>query len=307
MFNKACFALGALCLALSFPSTTAAPPRGIWSTVMNPIISFSVSMTTKAASSPTTAALDTSTDEPDLPRLTQSTNTSHSCANIFCLPLSPWTKSAPQPTPTSVASASVCSQDSSPSGTPPSMGFNFTDACDANTDMAEDCRVTLNCDNGRGLYPTCERGKCRCLARECFRRSMCSSLGQCREFDEPVCVKDGNDTDGLGVCGCRPRVTGCLFRENPHHYCAAGSNCTERHFSLYPEFPYCSTGDSRYPLGRCECRHFDCARTGGKRDYEVCKDLVDCDSNVLGSRPYCSLKYGDESKGTEDGYCTCGS
>ncbi|KAL7941580.1 hypothetical protein V8C42DRAFT_334121 [Trichoderma barbatum] len=195
----------------------------------------------------------------------------------------------------------------SPSRTPSAMTFNFTDVCDSNTDMAEDCRVTLSCDTGRGLYPTCERRKCQCLAKECFRRSMCPSLGQCRDFDEHVCVRDANGDEALGTCGCEPRVTSCHLEENPHHYCAAGSNCTGKHFSLYPEFPHCSTGDSRYPFGRCECRHFDCSRTGGERDYEMCKDLIDCDSNPLGSRPCCSLKYGDEGKDKEDGYCTCGS
>ncbi|KAL7798274.1 hypothetical protein V8C37DRAFT_250839 [Trichoderma ceciliae] len=309
-FTKVCFILEALGLILSLPYAVAAPQRGIWSTMMNPFasISFSVSMTTEgASSSPTLTAWDSSTEDPDLWQLTQSTNSSHSCTNIVCLPLSPWTKLEAQPTSTPVANTDACSQISSPRQTNSVMKFNFTDTCDSVTDMAEDCRVTLDCDTSRGLYPTCERGECRCLAKACFRRSMCLGYRQCRESDEHVCIKEGNNADGVGTCGCQPRITSCLFQESPHHYCAAGSNCTERYFSLYPEFPYCSTGDSMYPLGKCECRHFDCFRTGDERDYEVCKDLVDCDSNPLGSRPYCTLKYGDESRGADDGYCSCGS
>ncbi|UKZ77341.1 hypothetical protein TrVFT333_005061 [Trichoderma virens FT-333] len=111
-------------------------------------------MTTEAAQ-PTAVAWDSSTEEPDMPQLTQSSNTSRSCANVFCLPLSPWTKSEPRPTsmPTSVTttSASGCSQVLSPSRTPSAMSFNFTDSCNSNTDMAEDCRATLNCDTARDL------------------------------------------------------------------------------------------------------------------------------------------------------------
>lgn len=310
-FSKASFALGALCLTSSFPCAVAAPQRGIWGTMKHPFISFSfaVSRTTQGPSLPTITSWDSSTGEPDFSHLSQTTSTSHSCANIFCLPISPWSQWGPQPTSTSTsstsASASACPP--SPSQTSSAMKFNFTDTCDRDTDMAEDCRVTLDCDTSRGLYPTCQRGACQCLAKACFRRSMCQDYRQCRESDDHVCVNNNNNnTDGMGTCGCQPRITGCLFQESPHHYCAAHANCTERHFSLYPEFPYCSTGESGYPRGKCECRPFDCVRTGDERDYEVCKELVDCEFSPLGSRPYCSLKYGDDSKGADDGYCTCG-
>ncbi|KAH6606788.1 hypothetical protein Trco_005941 [Trichoderma cornu-damae] len=290
-FSKACFALEALCLAVSLlQHAGAAPQHGIWSTVMNPFpfvsISFSVSTTTEEATWPTSGAWSSSAEETGSSQHTQSPRTSRSCSNIVCLPLSPWTKSEAQPTSTPVAaSASACSHVSSPSQTHSAMRFNFTETCDGSTDMAEDCRVTLDCDASRGLYPTCERGKCQCLAKACFRRSTCLGYRQCREFDEHVCIEGGHNTDGAGTC----------------------FDCTERHFSLYPEFPYCSTGDSKYPLGRCECRPFDCFRTGDGRDYEACKDLVACHASPLGPRPYCSLKYGEESKGAADGYCTCGS
>lgn len=314
-FNNACLALGGLYLSISLQYIAAAPPRSSWGTMMNPFVAVSVSagMAIEEASSPTITAWDTSPEQSELPKLTQSTKTSHSCNNIFCFPISPWPESEAQPTststPISAVSASACLQ-SRPSGqTGSAMKFNFTDTCDGASDMAEDCRVTLDCDASQGLYPTCERGECKCLAMACFRRSTCLAYRQCREFDDHACIKERhhNSTDGLGTCGCQPRVADCLFQESPHHYCAMQSNCTEKHFSLYPEFPYCSTGASQYPRGRCECRYFDCSRTGDERDYEVCKDLVDCGSSPLGSRPYCSLKYGDDGRGAEDGYCTCGS
>lgn len=313
--NNVRLALGGLCLAIFTSYIAALPPRSRLGTMMDPFstLSFSASMTTKEASPPAITAWDTSAELPELSTVTQSTKTSHSCNNIFCFPISPWPKSETQPTSTSAplpaSSASACLQISPSSQTGSAMRFNFTDTCDGDSDMAEDCRVTLNCDVSQGLYPTCEHGECKCLAKPCFRRSMCLNYRQCREFDDHICVKEkhNNITDDMGICGCEPRIMGCLFQENPHHYCAASSNCTERHFSLYPEFPYCNTGDSKYPLGRCECRHFGCSRTGDERDYAVCKDLVDCRSSSLGSRPYCSLRYGDDSRGAEDGYCTCGS
>lgn len=314
-FNNACLALGGLCLAMFIPSSAAVPRRGRWSVMLDPFstVSFSAGMITEEASSPTITAWDASAEQSEPSRLTQSTKTSHSCNNIFCFPISPWPKSEAQPTSTSVpisaSHASACLPISPSTQTGSTMRFNFTETCDSDSDTAEDCRVTLNCDASQGLYPTCERGECKCFAKACFHRSMCLAYRQCREFDDHVCMKEkhNNNADGMGICGCQPRVSDCLFQGSPHHYCAASSNCTERHFSLYPKFPYCNTGDSKYPLGRCECRHFDCARTGDGRDYEACKDLVDCGSSPLGSRPYCSLKYGDESRGTEDGYCTCGS
>ncbi|KAL7921972.1 hypothetical protein ACQKWADRAFT_110281 [Trichoderma austrokoningii] len=299
IFNTACLSLGGLCLAIFTTCTTAAPPRGRLSatTMMDPFntISFSAD---EALSTITGWDMSMGTSEPST--VTRTTKTSHSCNNALCFPLPTW----PHPTSTSASSASVCLQISPPSQTKSTMSFNFTDTCDGDSDMAEDCRATLDCDASQGLYPTCEHGECKCLAVACFKRSMCLAYRQCREFDEHVCMKEKR---GMGTCGCQPRITDCLFQESPHHYCSKRFNCTERHFSLYPEFPYCSTGDSRYPLGRCECRHFDCLRTGDEGDYEVCRDLVDCGSSPLGSRPYCSLKYGNESRGTEDGYCTCGS
>lgn len=315
LFNTACLALGGLCLAMFMTYTAAAPRRGRLSAITTmdlfSTISFSAGTTTDEASSPTITAWDTSMETLEPPRIFRSTKTSHSCNNDLCFPLPTWPKSETQPTstsaPTSGSTATVCLQISPPSQTRSAMRFNFTDTCDGGSDMAEDCRVTLDCDASQGLYPTCERGECKCSAKACFKRSMCLAYRQCRESDEHVCIKENYDTDGMGTCGCQPRITDCLFQTSPHHYCAKNLNCTERHFSLYPEFPYCSTGDSKYPLGRCECRHFDCARRGDEGDYEVCKDLVDCGSRPLGSRPFCSLKYGNESRGAEDGYCTCGA
>ncbi|KAL6866903.1 hypothetical protein J3F83DRAFT_739241 [Trichoderma novae-zelandiae] len=324
LFNTSCYALGALCLASSLTSTAAAPPRASRGTVTSPVVSFSssVSMTTEAESSSITTAWKSWTDETDVSQPTSRTKTSHSCPNVFCLPLSPWTKTEARETSTSTSStisssssstistsstsASACSGQIPPSKTPSPMRFNFTDACDADTPAAEDCRVTLSCDASLGVFPTCDRGRCQCLSKECFRKSMCEDLQQCRDYDEPICMRDRSTS--IGVCGCRPRVTGCLFKETPHQWCGRASNCTERHFSLYPEFPYCSTGDTGFPTGKCECRYFGCERTGDdERDYEGCRALIDCEESPLGKRAYCGLKYGDESEGAEDGYCTCGS
>lgn len=312
-FNNVGFALGGFCLAMIITYTAAAPPGGRWSATMDPFstISFPAGMTTDEAPSPTITAWDTLVEQSEPTRFTHSAKTSRSCNNVLCFPIPSWPKWETQPTSTSVStsasSASACLQIASASQTRSAMRFNFTDTCDGDSDMAEDCRVTLDCDASQGLYPTCERGKCKCLAKACFRRSMCVAHRQCREFDDHVCIKEKHGADGMGTCGCQPRITDCLFQGSPHHYCAKSSNCTERHFSLYPEFPYCSTGDSKYSLGRCECRHFDCSRTGDEGDYGVCKDLIDCGSSPLSSRPYCSLKYGNESRDAEDGYCTCGS
>lgn len=297
LFNTACLALGGLYLAMFTTYTAAAPPRGrlsaITMTDLFSIISFSGGTTTDKASSPTIAAWDTSVETPEPPGIFRSTKTSRSCNNALCFPLPTWPTSEIQRTSTSTSvppsgsTATVCLQISPPSQSRSAMRFNFTDTCDGDS--------------------TCERGECKCLAKACFKRSMCLPYRQCREFDEYVCMKERHDTDGMGTCGCQPRITDCLFQKSPHHYCAKSLDCTETHFSLYPEFPYCSTGDLKYPLGRCECRHFDCVRTGDEGDYEVCKDLVDCGSRPLGPRPFCSLKYGNESRGAEDGYCTCGS
>ncbi|KAL7903195.1 hypothetical protein HDV63DRAFT_114881 [Trichoderma sp. SZMC 28014] len=311
LFNAACFTRRGICLALFITFTAAAPPRSRLSAItMMDLFSFSAGMTIDQAST-TITAWDTSMETPEPPRIFRSTKTSHSCNNALCFPLPTWPKSETQPTSTSIpasgSTASACLHSPPPSQTQSAMRFNFTETCDGDSDMAEDCRVTLDCDASQGLYPTCERGECKCLSKACFKRSMCLSYRQCREFDEHVCMKEKHKSDGMGSCGCQPRITECLFQKSPHHYCAKSLNCTERHFSLYPEFPYCSTGDSKYPLGRCECRHFDCSWTGDESDYEVCKNLVDCDSSPLGSRPFCSLKYGNESTSAQDGYCTCGS
>ncbi|PTB66359.1 hypothetical protein BBK36DRAFT_1168965 [Trichoderma citrinoviride] len=194
------------------------------------------------------------TDETDSSQQTPATVSSHSCPNIFCLPISPWTKTEAHQTSTtsesstrsssstttsstasnpSSTAASAClqqQQQGSPSKTPAStMRFNFTDACDADTPAAEDCRVTLSCDTSLGLYPTCsERGRCECLSRECFRKSMCEDLRQCRDYDEAVCMKENSSSTSIGVCGCRPRVTGCLFQESPHRCKILGQLANER-------------------------------------------------------------------------------
>ncbi|ETS01448.1 hypothetical protein M419DRAFT_80645 [Trichoderma reesei RUT C-30] len=318
-FSKTCLALVALWLtSSSLVTAAAAPSRGSWSLVSS---SFSASLTTEHLS--TTATRESLTDEVDISQHTSRTKSSHSCPNVFCLPISPWTKTEARQTSTSASSThhsssstassafsssstspSACLQQMSPSKTPSPMRFNFTDACDADTPAAEDCRVTLSCDTSLALFPTCDRGQCECLSKECFRKSMCEDLRQCRDYDEAICMRDNSSS--VGVCGCRPRVTGCLFEESPHRWCGRASNCTERHFSLYPEFPYCSTGDRGFPLGKCECRFFGCERTGDERDYESCRELIDCEESPLGKRAYCGLKYGDERKGAEDGYCTCG-
>jgi hypothetical protein len=314
-FSNACLGLRGMCLALLITYTTAVPPHGRLSTItmMAPFstISFSAGMTADEASSSTITTWDISVETSELETSARSTKTSHSCNNVLCFPLPSWPKSKTQATstsiPTSASTVTACLQIPPSSQTGSAMRFNFTDTCDGDSDMAGGCRATLDCDTSQGLYPICERGECKCLAKPCFKRSMCLGYRQCREFDDHVCAKEKHDADAMGTCGCQPRITNCLFQESPHHYCARGSNCTERHFSLYPEFPYCSTGDSRYSLGKCECRHFDCSRTGNEGDYEACKDLINCGSSRLGLRPYCSLKYGNESRGAEDGYCSCGS
>ncbi|KAL6885072.1 hypothetical protein HDV57DRAFT_412548 [Trichoderma longibrachiatum] len=321
LFDKTCFALVALCLVRSFLSTAAAAPSRESRSPAS--FSFSASVTTKGAPSSTETAWGSLTDEADISQPTSRTRSSHSCPNVFCLPISPWTKTEAHQTSTSTpsthpssstASSKISASNTSPSAcvpvsaskTPSPWRFNFTDACDADTPLAEDCRATLTCETSLGLFPTCDRGRCACLAKECFRKSMCETLRQCRDYDEAVCVRDGDSS--VGVCGCRARVTGCLFRESPHTWCGRASNCTERYFSLYPEFPFCSTGEKGmgFPTGKCECRDFGCERTGDEGDFESCRGWIDCEGSPLGRRAICGLKYGDERKGAEDGYCTCG-
>ncbi|KAK5989960.1 hypothetical protein PT974_08223 [Cladobotryum mycophilum] len=197
-----------------------------------------------------------------------------------------------------------------PTHKPPTMLFNFTEKCDSVSELAEDCRITLNCDTSMGLYPTCEDSECKCLAKPCLRASTCFPFNQCRtDFEEHFCTREmesDTSTNPLGLCGCRPRITDCLLKgTNPHYYCGADFNCTEPYFSLYPEFPQCNTGDPKYPKGRCQCGQVNCPKSGTDRDFEVCKDLINCETSGLGRRSYCNVKYGNESTGRQDGYCTC--
>ncbi|KAH0490573.1 hypothetical protein TgHK011_002035 [Trichoderma gracile] len=202
--SKTCFALASLWLATTFPSAgAAAPSGGSWSPVS---FSFSASVTTEPSSTTTTRG--SLTDEADISQHTSRAKSSRSCPNVFCLPISPWTKTEAHQTSTSASSThsssstasstfvtsttspSACLQQISPSKTLSPMRFNFTDACDADTAAAEDCRVTLSCDTSLGLFPTCDRGQCECLSKECFRKSMCEDLRQCRDYDEAVCIRD---------------------------------------------------------------------------------------------------------------------
>jgi hypothetical protein len=85
--------------------------------------------------------------------------------------------------------------------------------------------------------------------------------------------------------------------------------CTEKRFSVYPEFPQCLTNDEQltYPRGRCACQHVDCWKTGdkaGDEDAEECSGLITCSE---GQEPFCALKYDNDAKGRHDGYCTCGN
>lgn len=218
------------------------------------------------------------------------------------------------PTPSILSSAttniSACGQATNASRqSRPKPPFRFTAPCGSISNSAEDCRVTLDCDKSLGEYPTCVKHQCLCRAAPCLLNSTCAQYGQCRQdYEDYSCrLKRTPANTTIGTCTCKARVRDCLFQKNPHHFCAEEITCVEKYFSLYPEFAQCTTGGSSNPStrGHCECRHATCKKTGDDRDYKVCEDLIKCDGDSRGYRPYCNVKYGEDGRGSEDGYCTC--
>lgn len=187
----------------------------------------------------------------------------------------------------------------------------FTEACDAFSDAAEDCRVTKQCDASKREYPTCVNGTCECKAVPCSKTSECephNQCPQCRSDDEEfVCLPEPNLYPKFdGICQCRPKVTGCMLEgDEKHLFCSERLDCTEPHFSLFPEFAQCvmnrpDSGHRRQ--GQCECQSVDCQFVAGKGDDDFCMERVDCTGK---GEPVCSIKYGPEEPGQMGGYCTC--
>ncbi|KOS19382.1 hypothetical protein ESCO_000181 [Escovopsis weberi] len=183
----------------------------------------------------------------------------------------------------------------------PTMLFSFTEKCDSASELAEDCRVTLAgaCDASTGQWPTCQDGRCQCLAKACLTTKTCGVFRQCRQDDqEPVCSSRANGLSGsvfLGVCGCRPRLTGCLGGQgpNPNHSGVGMAKANGKGKGK-------GKGKGAEQEQEPPTAEFGRAPLVGPTDWETCKGLVDCGR----LRPFCNVKSdGPHSKG--EGYCTC--
>lgn len=298
---------------------------------------FSVPSRTLSLGTPSSSPTPLRSDREKSPGLNDSSPEAHKAPRAWTFSAhsdnnSHWPKTSQEPTPTTSVpawdySTSAASKRTTlsehhtgfPSSTSGSSYNPFTESCDSPSDAAEDCRVTTKCDASKSEYPTCVGSKCRCRAIPCSRSSECEAHNQCRWDDqEAVCKPEpGLNSEVDGICQCRTKVTNCAAsKHDKHSFCSQYVTCTERRFSLYPEFAQCvvsssdadedDQNDEYYGGGRsrgeCRCQHVDCDYEDGVGFHEMCRMNVKCPQ---GEDAVCSIKYLNKDEDGKKGYCTC--